>query len=150
MILYCKKKWQQNNGKLLHFIQENIEDVKEFNYDYFIQLCCDVILNGIDAFSRRSSSKGNAEWNTKSITQLCSNGGNCSMNFYLIPRNTFDKTPTESDCLITFAYKDTPRDTLKNLQKKYSHTENVDTKDYLNLCYELIERMVCPYNAGLS
>lgn len=150
MINYCLKKWQQNKPKLENYIQNNEDNVKNFNYDDFLQLTVDTILNGKDTQSRRgSSNSGGIEWQTHGIKQLCNNGGNCSMNFYLIPRNSFDKSPTEADCLLTFAFKDSPRDTLKAIQDKYSRSDRIESQDFVQLCYELIERMVCPYNAGL-
>lgn len=147
MIKFCLDQWEKNKYKLKTTF-ESEDFAKRFHdceYEDLVVLVVDKILNpGID-FDWDC-------WDSTRITMV-DNGDYQGTLLFLIPRNTYQ--PSEDDYLMTYVGYGSccGCDTLlqiRDVEGDYDSEllNEVQIKDLMTLCKDLVTNMIRPYNAG--
>lgn len=141
MMKYCFDKWNKNQDKLLKAIKKD-KTLNDCEYVYLVKLVVHHILNDgkeeLDYYD---------DWDADEITVIDS-GGYQGTLLFLIPKGNF---PMEYQYIMTFVnYGSCPGcDTLQGIQL-YTDEEptDVQAKEYLALCKDIVTNMIVPYNTG--
>lgn len=147
MLKFCVEQWDKNKGKLERDIQENISKYNELYYKDLVKKVVSLVLNDTDV-------DYNDDWDSENITEI-DNGDYQGTLLYLIPLKTYQ--PSESEYLMTYVGYGSCSgcDTLQSVQMWYFDEDEVDNKnkekfvkDMMDLCLNLIQNMIKPYNHG--
>lgn len=144
MIKYAVDKWNKNKELLEKEIKNDVA-INMCGYDYIARLVIRYILN---------DGERNKDWDEDKITTI-DNGEYQGTLLYLIP--TMGYQPCESEYLMTWIGYGSCSvcDTLQSIQSDSLFNDEDDklpnanqVKDYMTLCKDLIQHMICPYNTG--
>lgn len=140
MLKIMRDLWAKNEDTLKKAIAE-IEDVDALCYKDLVKLAFDKIFN-----TGKERSYSELILNTNHITEI-DDGDYQGTLVYLIPFDTYQ--PSEGDYLMTYVGYGSCSgcDTLQDIQSCY-HDREMQNKDLLELCKDIITNTIKPYNYG--